>query len=117
MAEIVGVGDTTTIGKAKACDKLDVVDKELTQGVLKWLNAAKVHFGELRDTAADRICLKRWLGEKMKAADMRDKDALGLIPVVVELMFVPTIDDALAAQVKRSRVAATMKACCPRPAA
>lgn len=98
VADIAGVGDVTEVGNATAEAVLDGVDKELTKGARKWLRKAKLHFGDLKDTTADRICLKRWLAEQMKGEDMRDKDACGMIPVVVTAMFIPTLDDVLGAQ-------------------
>lgn len=109
VAEMVGAGDSTTIGSTRAEDRLDAVDRQLTTAAVEWIQRAKLHFGELRDTAADRICAKRWLAEEMKKADMRNKDACGLIPIVVEMLFVPTIDDVLAAKLRRSRVAGAMR--------
>lgn len=110
VAEMVGAGDCTTIGSRPAEDLLDGVDRQLTASAVEWIRKAKLHFGELKDTAADRICAKRWLAEEMKKADMRDKDACGLIPIVVEMLFVPTIDEVLAAKLRRSRVAGVMRA-------
>lgn len=109
VAEMVGAGDSTTIGGTVAEDLLDDQDRILTRSAVEWIQRARLHFGELRDTAADRICAKRWLAEEMKKADMRDKDACGLIPVVVEMLFVPTIDDVLAARLRRARTAGVMR--------
>lgn len=109
VAEMVGAGDCTTIGGVRADQQLDEEDKALSRAAVDWIQRAKLHFGELRDSAADRICAKRWLAEEMKKADMRNKDACGLIPIVVEMLFVPTTDEVLAAKLRRSRVAGAMR--------
>lgn len=106
-ADLVGAGDATTIGSNLA-ETLNP-DKALTASAIKWIHKAKLHFGELKDTAADRICAKRWLAEAMKAADMRDVDAVCLIPLVVEMLFVPSVEEVFAHRLRHSRVAGVMK--------
>lgn len=114
VADVVQVADVTTISGQQAEAHLDSEWRELTSAARKWLMKATLHFGEMRDTPADRIVLKRWLAEQMKKEDMRDKDACRLIPTVVELMFVPTIDEVLAHAIRRSRVACAMRVLAPR---
>lgn len=117
VADMVGVGECTTIGSTKAEALLNDDTKKLSKSTVEWVMRAKLHFGELKDSAADRICAKRWLAEEMKKADMRDKDACGLIPVVVEMLFIPTSDDVFAAKVRKSRVATLMRHLAgPKPA-
>lgn len=110
VAEMAGAADCTQLGNHSATEWLDDVDKLLTNAAVEWIQRARLHFGELKDTSADRICAKRWLAEKMKEADMRDKDACGLIPIVVEMLFIPSINEILAAKLKKSRVAGALKA-------
>lgn len=117
VADMAGVADCTTVGGRSAEEHLSHRNRELSRAAVEWIMRAKLHFGELKDTAADRICAKRWLAEEMKKADMRDKDACGLIPVVVEMLFVPTADDVFASKIKRSRVARTMKLLAETPSA
>jgi hypothetical protein len=117
VADMLGVSDSVRFDGKLAEEHLDEVDRGLTQSAVKWVHELKMHFGELKDTSADRIVAKRWLAEQMKAADMRTKDAVALIPTVVELMFLPTLDELLAVMVRRSRVGGLMKALCPRSAA
>lgn len=87
--------------KAKSWDKAFVVRK--------WVVKTKLHFGTITSKPADQLCVKRWLGEQMKAEDMRDTDARAIIPVVALLASVPDAADCLAKAVEQSSVVAGMK--------
>lgn len=106
VADVVGLADCTEVGVAgrtKTADScLDDEAKGLTAAARKWVQRVKLHFGEVKDTPADLLCVKRWLAEQMKAEDMRDKDARGLIPVVAVLATVPDQDDILGNMVRQS---------------
>lgn len=108
-ANAMGVSEFVTVGGAR----LQCEGAKFTGRVIHdWVCKAKLHFGDLKDTPADRTVVKRWLAEQMKAADMRDKDAIALVPVVTELVWVPLESDVVAARVKRSKVVAAMKMLC-----
>lgn len=83
---------------------------EKTLAAKKWVQRVKLHFGCVTDKPADQLCVKRWLAEQMKAADVRDADARNLIPVVAVLAAVPDADDLLALAVERTCVVGAMKA-------
>lgn len=70
--------------------------------VRRWLDAAILKFGRMNDTPADRRVLRLWLAEEMKRNDMRDADAVRLIPTVVEFMFIPGVEELLAKLVRDS---------------
>lgn len=110
VADMVGAGESTTIGGIPAVQLLSEGNRTLTKSAVEWTQRAKLHFGVLQDTTADRICARRWLAEEMKKADMRDRDACGLIPVVVEMLLIPTVDDIFAQKIRHSRVAKAMHA-------
>lgn len=83
---------------------------EKTLAAKKWVQRVKLHFGSVTDKPADQLCVKRWLAEQMKAADVRDADARNLIPVVAVLAAVPDADDLFALAVERTCVVGAMKA-------
>lgn len=70
--------------------------------VRRWLDSAILKFGRMNDTPADRRVLRLWLAEEMKKADMRDRDAVRLIPLIVEFMFIPGVEDLMAKLVRES---------------
>ncbi|APG76261.1 hypothetical protein 1 [Changjiang tombus-like virus 6] len=74
----------------------------VTRVVREWLNKAILRFGRMEDTPADRRVLRLWLGDEMKKADMRDKDAVAIIPTVVEFMFVPGMEELQADEIRCS---------------
>lgn len=76
--------------------------------VRRWLDTAILKFGRMNDTPADRRVLRLWLAEEMKRADMRDADAVRLIPTVVEFMFIPGIEEFMAKMVRESCAKATL---------
>jgi hypothetical protein len=76
--------------------------------VRRWLDTAILKFGRMSDTPADRRVLRLWLAEEMKRADMRDADAVRLIPTVVEFMFIPGIEEFMAKMVRESCAKATL---------
>jgi hypothetical protein len=108
-ASVLGVTEVTTIGGSQAADLLDEDDHRITKAVRKWVRKVKLHFGEVKDTPADQLCVKKWLAEQMKAEDMRDKDARGLIPVVAFLSSVPDSDDVVATFMRQSGVVNIMR--------
>lgn len=82
---------------------------EVPYAVRKWVTRVKLHFGAVTNKPADQLCVKRWLGEQMKAEDMRDTDARRIIPVVALLASVPDAADCLARAVEKSSVVAAMR--------
>jgi len=104
VADVVGLADETRVDGEAATGKLDCADREITRSVRRWVRRAKLHFGEVKDSAADQLCVKRWLAEQMKAEDMREKDARGLIPIVAYLASVPDADDITANFIRHSSV-------------
>lgn len=110
VAEVLEVTNETTLGDVPLVGRLNANDLALSGFVRDWVWNAKLHFGELKDTSADRICLKRWLGEQMKASgSVRTCDAVHFIPTIVELVFIPGIAEVLAARVAQSGVARLMR--------
>lgn len=110
-AHVLGVDDVTTINGVVAEVEVekDADLKEISAGLRKWVQKTKLHFGEVRDTPADQLCVKKWLAEQMKEADVRDKDARGMIPMVAFLATVPDSDDAVAANLRYSAVVRNMR--------
>lgn len=108
-ASVLGVADVTTVSGVLVDKILDDGDRLLTRSVRQWVRKAKLHFGEVKDTRADQLCVKKWLAEQMKEADMRDKEARGLIPVVAFLSTVPDSDDAVANFMRHSGVVSIMR--------
>jgi len=88
-------------------------DQFRTRTIREWVERAKLRFGGSQDTAADRRVIRMWLADEMKQADMRTSDAVRLIPVVLEMVFLPGAGDIEAASVKQSRTAALLLAACP----
>lgn len=82
---------------------------EVPHAVRKWVTRVKLHFGAVTNKPADQICVKRWLGEQMKAEDMRDTDARRIIPVVAMLASVPDAADCFARAVEKSSVVAALR--------
>lgn len=78
--------------------------------VRRWLDASILKFGRMNDTPADRRVLRLWLAEEMKKADMRDFDAVRLIPTVVEFMFIPGAEELMAKMVRDSCAASALRA-------
>lgn len=120
VAEALGMGGNVVIGDKKASDMVAAGGAEL-QGncrfAREWSIRLRLHFGETRDTAADRIVYKRWLAEEMGKADVRYTDQAEYIPLVVELALMPDIHSLEGEFARRTRVAVGMKAAVPiRPA-
>nr|WRQ65076.1 hypothetical protein [Tolivirales sp.] len=88
-------------------------DSFCTPVVQEWVHKLQLHFGGLQDTAADRRVARMWLADEMKTADMRNKDAVRLIPVVIELAFLPQLGDIIAKSLAATKTAAMLKAICP----
>lgn len=78
--------------------------------VRKWFELCYLQFGRCLDTPAERRIMFRWMAEEMKAQTVRVKDAMAWIPLVVEMMFVPTVDEIYASMVARSGTAVALKA-------
>lgn len=78
--------------------------------VRDWVVRARLHFGEVKNTPADQLCVKRWLGEQMKAADVRDTDARATIPAIAFLATVPDEGDVFGAAVQDAFVVRGMQA-------
>lgn len=106
-AEALGVAECTKVGGVAVNN--DPETQVVTAATRAWVRKVKLHFGEVKDTPAEQICVKRWLAEKMKEADMRDSDARGLIPVVAFLATVPDVDDVAAQCVRNSAVVRNMR--------
>lgn len=104
VADMLEVGDCTWVGKQCTEDVLEAKDRVLSRGARDWVVRAKLHFGEVKDTPADQLCVKRWLAEQMKAADVRNVDAAGMIPVVAFMCTVPDSNDMLANFMRQSMV-------------
>lgn len=83
--------------------------------IRQWLNHGLLKFGRLADTPADRRVLRLWLAEEMKKKDMRDADAVWIIPTVVELMFIPGAEELFADEVRNSLTATLLRDMLPRP--
>lgn len=103
-ADVVRIGTETTVDGALLDDALGQPEREVTKATRKWVRKTKLHFGEVKDTPADQLCVKRWLAEQMKAEDVRDKDARALVPIVAFLATVPDQDDILANFLRHSVV-------------
>lgn len=88
-----------------AADELSAYAKPIRE----WFVAAWLRFGVLEDTSADRRTVHRWLADEMKAADVRNTDAFGWIPVIVEMMFVPTVGQIYASHIGRSGTAHVLR--------
>lgn len=116
VAEVLEVTAETSVGGTPVQGRLGANELAMSGFVRDWVWEAKLHFGELKDTTADRICLKRWLGEQMKAGSVRKSDAIHYIPMIVELVFVPGIAEVLAARVAQSGVARLMRSLGGQPA-
>lgn len=82
----------------------------VTRPVREWFEQAYLRFGPLTDTQADRRILHLWLADEMKRATVRNKDAMLWIPLVVELMFIPTLESVYASMIARSGTARILKA-------
>lgn len=117
-ATALGVADCGTVG-GKALNSFDQsdADRELSAVTIRWLTEAKLAHGPLKDHEAERRMLWRWLAERMKEADMRNKDAVALIPIIIGLYWSPTIDDVVGHWVSKTRVAKLMRAIGPTPPA
>ena len=107
VAATLGMDECTTLGGAPV--KVDEESREISSATRKWVQKVKLHFGEVRDTPAEQICVKKWLAEQMKSEDMRDKDARGLIPTVAFLATVPDDDDAAAVCARNSAIVRNMR--------
>lgn len=83
---------------------------EYGRGVTRWLEECILHFGRLDDTAADRQVLHKWLGGQMKAADVRNGDAVSWIPIILKLYFLPTVGELFANRLEASAAFAVIKA-------
>lgn len=68
--------------------------------VREWVHKCILRFGRMDDTPADRRVLRLWLAEEMKKADMRDKDAVALIPTVIEFMYIPGQEELVALEIR-----------------
>jgi hypothetical protein len=79
------------------------------RGIRTWLEEAICFFGRLEDTPADRQVLRKWLGAQMKAGDVRTKDAVDWIPMVVELYFLPTTGELRAQRIRDSVAYSTIQ--------
>jgi hypothetical protein len=91
------------------------VDAMQPRVIRQWLNHSLLKFGRMVDTAADRRVLRLWLAEEMKKKDMRDADAVWIIPTVVELMFIPGAEELFADEVRNSLTAGLLRDMLPRP--
>lgn len=111
----MGLKKTAVVAGRRCEDIIGERGLRRAKAVRRWVREAKLEFGELKDREADRIVLKRWLGERMRAADMRTKDAVQLIPLVVETFMLPTKEEVEAAAVGVSAAAGLMRAALERP--
>lgn len=101
-ARALGFGNETTIGGRSVEQVGGTSQKALSASVRSWVQRTKLHFGTVGSKQAEIVCVSRWLAEQMKEADMRDKDARRLIPLVARLAGVPDADDIFAKAVMQS---------------
>lgn len=76
----------------------------------EWVYRARVHFGTLDNTSADRKALERWCGEEIRKEhkDMRYKDVYCVVQMVCATYWLPREEDVVAAGMARSGVAQVM---------
>lgn len=104
VSKVLGLASEVEINGITASELLSDNERDRAKGIRRWVHRAKLHFGEVKDTPADILCVKRWLAEQMKADDVRDKDARRMIPMVAVLCTVPDRDDIAANMVRQSTV-------------
>lgn len=114
-AKMAGVASEVTVDGVVASGLVRGDAKRISKCVRKWVVLAKLRWGHLADTRADRTCLARWLAEEMvkegpdQERDMRHKDRFQIVQLAVEMFFVPTAEELLAAAIKKSAVVRGMK--------
>jgi len=114
-AKMAGVASEVTVNGVSASTLVTGRAKEMSKIVRKWVVLAKLRWGHLQDTRADRTCLARWLAEEMvkdgpeKEKDLRHKDRLAVVQLAVEMFFVPTAEELLAQAIRRSAVVQGLK--------
>jgi len=115
VAKMAGVASEVTIDGKAASGLVQGEAKRVSKCVRKWVTLAKLRWGYLADTRADRTCLARWLSEEMvkegpdQEKDMRHKDRLQVVALAVEMFFVPTAEELVAGAVRRSAVVRGLK--------
>lgn len=112
VAEVTQVEGLVQVN-GRAVQKLG--DHFRVQTIREWVHKVQMRFGSLQDTPADRRVARLWLSDELSKSDMRDSDSVMLIPVVLELCFIPNRGDIVAKGVKETRVSAILKDMCPRP--
>lgn len=83
-----------------------------TPVIMEWVHRLQLRFGGLQDTPADRRVARMWLADEMRTSDVRNADAVRLIPIVLELSFVPSQGDIIAKTLAATKTAAMLKAVC-----
>lgn len=85
------------------------------QTIQDWVHKVQLRFGSLQDTPADRRAARLWLSDELSQSDMRNSDSVLLIPVVLELCFIPNRGDIVAKGIRDTKVSMILKDMCPRP--
>lgn len=77
----------------------------------EWHYRARLNFGRLDQTEADKKCLQRWLGDKIHAEhpDMRTKDKVAMIDLILALYWVPRDSEIIAEMAANSGPAVILR--------
>lgn len=110
VAEVAQVEHMVKVGERAI---KPVTDQAVSRVVREWVEKLKLRFGGLQDTPADRRVAKMWLADEMRQNDMRTKDAVRLIPIVVELALLPNQGDIIAKNLRGTRTAELLRSVCP----
>jgi hypothetical protein len=98
----------------------------MNRGVETWFQEAWCRFGTVADTPAERRIIHNWLSEEMGKAQrapvapgndqdaaqgsVRKADRMVWIPIVIEMMFIPTRHQVYASLLAQSKTVRAMKA-------
>lgn len=67
-----------------------------------WASLVRGEFNGYGGTRAEQLCAARWLRLKLKEADVRDAHIACLIPMILSLALIPTVDEDAAAEFEGS---------------
>lgn len=78
----------------------------------EWHLRARLNFGRLDETEADKKCLYRWLGDRLSVEhpDLRTKDKVAITELVVAMYWVPRETEIIAQLCAKSGVATLLRA-------
>lgn len=110
VAEVAQIEHMVSVGDRPI---RSVTDANTSRVIREWVEKLKLRFGSLQDTPADRRVAKMWLADEMRQSDMRTKDAVRLIPIVVELGLLPNQGDIIARNLRYTRTADILRGVCP----